>query len=84
MGCDRSNVAATEISFWGIPMATGMSNSAIDFAFDYVDEADEMEGTLPVIKVGRTAIRKLRIGLLSRGSLHCIRLRAEADVSSFF
>ena len=32
-------------------MSTQLGDVAVDVAFDYVDEADEMEGTLPVIKV---------------------------------
>jgi hypothetical protein len=41
----------TQMSFWGIPLSSQLGNVAVDVAFDYIDEADEMEGTLPVIKV---------------------------------
>jgi len=45
-----SNMAATELAFHGIPITSIPLNGKIDFAFDYVDEVDELDYALPVIK----------------------------------
>jgi len=49
-----SNVAATEAAFHGIPLTTLEACPELDLAVDYVDEVDENEGTLPVVR-GRYA-----------------------------
>eukprot|EP00240_Pyramimonas_obovata_P016068 CAMPEP_0118928226 /NCGR_PEP_ID=MMETSP1169-20130426/5531_1 /TAXON_ID=36882 /ORGANISM="Pyramimonas obovata, Strain CCMP722" /LENGTH=295 /DNA_ID=CAMNT_0006870153 /DNA_START=233 /DNA_END=1120 /DNA_ORIENTATION=- len=49
-----SLTAASELAFHGIPITSLEDHPEVDFAFDYVDEVDEMDGLLPFIK-GRPA-----------------------------